>query len=113
MICREWKDSHLFLHKAWRNDTLEIHREVGPAYIICYPNGIILRDYFYLEGKLHREDGAALIAYYPDGSIYWEDFYLNGNLIGSGKEGFWNLWERLSDKQRLTPEFLKCMVRFL
>jgi hypothetical protein len=112
MSCREWKDSHLFLHKAWRNNTFELHREVGPAYIICYPNGIIEREYFYLEGKLHREEGSALIAYYPDGSIYWEDFYINGNLLGSCKFGFWNLWMQLSEERRQAPNLLKCLSRY-
>lgn len=90
------------------------HREVGPAEIKYYGySGLILSESFYLHNSLHREVGPAVIKYYACGSIDVEEFFLYGVWLGSGKEGFWGLWDRLSDKQRLTPGFLKCMVRFL
>lgn len=90
------------------------HREVGPAEIRYYYDfRSIQRESFYSHNSLHREVGPAVIRYYADGSIDAEEFCLYGVRLGFGKEGFWCLWDRLSNKQRLTPEFLKCMMRFL
>ncbi len=84
MIHYEWKDFDGLIYKEWGNDNKEYHRESGPA----------------------------LICYYPDGSIKVENFFLAGKLLGSNKEGFWALWERLTEGGRQAPDILKCLARY-
>jgi hypothetical protein len=78
---------------------------------IKFNNGSFKRFWRDENGKPHREDGPAIIWNYPDGSIFEEDFYLHGKYLGENKEGFWALWDRLTDKQRNNPEILKCLAR--
>ncbi len=80
----EWKDYFGCLHKEWKNE----------------------------DGELHREDGPAYIRYYPTGSINWEAFYLDGTIIGFGKKGFWKLWDRLDEEKRQAPGLLKYLARY-
>jgi len=47
------------------------------------------------NGKRHRTDGPAIE--YADGSKSW---FLEGECLGFNDEGFWLLWDRLTDEQR-------------
>jgi hypothetical protein len=76
-------------------------------------NGSFRREWRNISHQCHREDGPAIIYYHPDGSILEEDFYLNGKPLGPNKKGFWALWDRLTDDKRKNPELLKYLVRFL
>ena len=98
--------------REWRAEDGKLHREYGPAIIWYYPDGSIECEYFYLDGVFHRELGPADISYYPDGSIKREYFFLNGECLGKDCEGFWALWDRLTDDKRKNPELLKCLARF-
>jgi hypothetical protein len=70
------------------------------------------REWRYEDGRIHRRDGPALAYYHPDGSIQQEWFYFNAKFLGTDNEGFWNLWERLTEEQRRATEILKCLARF-
>ena len=61
---------------------------------------------WYRNGRLHREDGPAVE--YTNGRKYW---YFNGEHLGSKTEGFWKLWDRLTDTQRGNPTLLKHLPR--
>ena len=87
-------------NKCWFKDA-ELHREDGPA--IEHLNG---SKEWYKDGKLHREDGPAVE--YRDGSKGW---YLNGKSLGSNVDGFWELWDRLTDEQRGNTTLLKYLPR--
>lgn len=84
MSYKEWKDGGGFLYKEWGNESYRFHRDSGPAYI-CY---------------------------YPDGSIHWEAFYVAGKFLGREKEGFWALWEILTEVERQAPSILKYLARY-
>ncbi len=112
MSYKEIKNSDGSSRKEWRTEDGKPHREDGPAIIWYYHDGSIRTEYFYLNGKCHRESGPAYTCYYPDGSIEDEWFYFNGNYIGSGKLGFWKLWDILCEDKRKNPEFLKYLARF-
>jgi len=75
--------------KEWWVDG-KLHRTDGPA--VEHADG---HKEWYLNGKLHRTDGPTVER--TDGSKAW---YLNGKLLGEGAEGFWTLWDVLSDQQR-------------
>ena len=62
--------------------------------------------YWFKDDKLHREDGPAVE--YRDGSKGW---YLNGKSLGSNVDGFWELWDRLTDEQRGNTTLLKYLPR--
>jgi len=109
---REWKDFHGFIHKEWRNEFGELHRESGPAQIYCNSDDSIVWEIFCVNGLLHRENGPASIYYYPDGSIKWEYFHIAGKPFGRGKEGFWKFWEVLTEVGRQAPDILKCLARY-
>ena len=112
MTYEECKDSDGYLHKEWMTEDGKLHREDGPAYIHHSPDGSIRTEYFYLNGRLHRESGPAYIHHNYNSSTKDEWFYFNGNYIGSGKRGFWKLWDCLTEEQRKNPELLKYLVRF-
>ena len=84
MNYEEWKDSSGFLYKEWRNET----------------------------GLIHREDGPAQICYNPDGPIEIEYFYVAGESLGYDEEGFWALWEKLTEGQRQAPGIIRYLVKF-
>jgi hypothetical protein len=77
-------------HKTWRNSRGEIHRTGGPA--VEQAGGY---KQWYEDGKLHRTDGPAVE--WSDGFKEW---YINGEYLGHNEEGFWALWERLSNEDR-------------
>ena len=79
---------------------------------IKFNNGSFKRSWRDENGKPHREDGPAIIWYRPDGSILEEDFYLNGKYLGQNKKGFWVLWDGLNEDERKNPEILKYMAKF-
>lgn len=49
----------------------------------------------YKDGRLHRIDGPAIE--WTDGHKSW---WMNGIHIGHNDDGFWALWDRLTDEQR-------------
>jgi hypothetical protein len=108
----EHKDNNGFFYKVWRDDKGLYHREDGPAYLCYRADGMIIFEYFYVHGLRHREDGPAVIWYDFDGLIEQEAFYLNGEDLNRDKVGFWNLWIRLTYKQRQAPSILKYLARF-
>jgi hypothetical protein len=77
-----------------------------------HSNGSFRREWRNISYQCHREDGPAIIYYHPDGSILEEDFYLNGKHLGTNNIGFWVLWDRLNEDKRQNPELLKYLVRF-
>jgi hypothetical protein len=125
----------------WEKTEYIMHREDGPAFIICYPDGSINMQSFRIKGKEHREDGPAHTSYYkdgsvrleifsingkehrelgparteyfPDGKICYELFYLHGIHLGHNHTGFWRLWDKITDEQRKHPNILKCLARYL
>jgi hypothetical protein len=86
--------------KYWFKDGLR-HREDGPA--VEWADGSKI---WYKDDEIHREDGPAVE--YPEGGMSW---YLNGEYLGWGAEGFWALWEVLTDEQQGNPNLLKYMPR--
>jgi hypothetical protein len=79
---------------------------------VKHSNGSFRRVWRDENGYLHREDGPAIVWYNSDGSISEGKFSLNGELIGYNEEGFWALWDNLTEEQRKNPELLKYLVRF-
>ena len=79
---------------------------------IKHPDCSFRREWRTEDGRIHREDGPAVIYYYPDGSIKTEAFYINGKFLGTDKEGFWKLWDRLIEDKRQSCEILKCSSKF-
>lgn len=68
-------------------------------------NGLIVdsegRRHWYKDDKRHRLDGPALEYPPPRPGKYW---YVNNELLGGGDEGFWALWDLLSEEQRCNLE---------
>jgi antitoxin component YwqK of YwqJK toxin-antitoxin module len=100
------------LWKEYRDEDGKLHREDGPSIIYHRYGGSVEWEYFYLNGVLHREFGPARILYNPDGSTQFEEFYFDGKYLGISKEGFWALWDNLTEDKRKSPEILKCLARF-
>lgn len=129
-----------FINEWWINDGGEFHNEDGLAHTICFPDGLIYSEKFYINGLCHREDGPSHIIYYKDGSaraeeysiegmyhrlygpaITWyhhngsvqlEQFFRNGTYLGDEKEGFWALWENLNDEEKKHPNVLKYLAKY-
>jgi len=62
--------------------------------------------WWYKDDLIYREDGPALEA--PNGTTEW---YFKGEFLGWNADGFWKLWDRLTDKQRGNPTLLKYLPR--
>lgn len=62
--------------QVWHNLEKQIHREDGPAFIETKKDGTVVRECWYINGKLHRENEPAIIKYYTE-SIH-KFWYLNG-----------------------------------
>lgn len=109
-----YKDSKGYFIDEWRNLKGELHRENGPAQIICRLNDSIFSEAFWLNGKRHRELGPAQIWYNIDNSTtdYFNEFWFRGAFLGIDEEGFWNLWKILDEERRQAPEILKYLMRF-
>jgi antitoxin component YwqK of YwqJK toxin-antitoxin module len=83
----------------------------GKTYF-SFPNGNLLNEEYFTNGKLHREDGPASISYYNNGNIKSEAYYTNGKLhreddpaiIGYDKDG--NLTCKIYMNQGV---FIKCI----
>ena len=61
---------------------------------------------WYKDDQLHRADGPAFE--WEDGTKCW---YLYGMNLGFDTEGFWKLWDRLTEEQRSNPNLLRHMPR--
>ncbi len=72
----------------WLNGLL--HRTDGPAY-----EGVNGHKEWWIDGKQHRTDGPAVEG--ANGSKVW---YFNGKWLGYENEGFWALWELLTEEER-------------
>lgn len=90
----------------------KFHLEGAPAYTVYYEGGPIHSERFYFNGASHRELGPANTQYWPDGKIDYEQFCLHGNRLGFNANGFWSLWEKITDEQRKHPTILKCLARY-
>jgi hypothetical protein len=82
--------------KFWRNSKGKYHRTDGPA--VEYADGSKV---WYVYGKLHRTDGPAIE--FSNGDKEW---WVQGEYLGLNDQGFWALWERLSDEDRVNPTLL-------
>jgi len=109
---REYRISDGSSYKEWRNELGLFHREDGPAQICYNPDGSIGWEEFCMDGEYHRESGPALIYYNLDGSIEIGYFYVAGELLGDDEEGFWALWEKLTEVQRQAPDILRYLSRY-
>jgi len=69
-------------------------------------NGLVVdkfgTKYWFKDGKLHREDGPAIET--AKGSACW---WFHGRAVGYDAEGFWDLWDKLTDEQRGNPTLLR------
>jgi hypothetical protein len=83
-------------NKIWRNSKGENHRTDGPA--IERSNG---DKSWWVGGKRHRTDGPAIE--WSNGGKVW---YVNGECLGLNSQGFWKLWDSLSDEDRANPTLL-------
>jgi hypothetical protein len=138
MSYREYKDFSDYFHKEWRDDKWDLHREDGPAKISFYPDGSLNAEHYSIKGKMHRNgapaqifynrngsaavcsfwnydkrhriDGPAYFAYDSCGSIGGEEFWINNKLLGHKEEGFWKLWERLTEVERQATALLKYLA---
>jgi hypothetical protein len=45
---KEWTGANNFINKLWTNDRGEFHNKDGPAHIICFPDGLIYSEKFYI-----------------------------------------------------------------
>jgi hypothetical protein len=81
----EWTDGH---KEWWLNG--KPHRTDGPA--IERTNGI---KEWWFRGKRHRTDGPALEC--ANGTNVW---WFYEKMLGYEDEGFWALWELLSEEER-------------
>jgi hypothetical protein len=135
MSYKEYKDIDGYIYKEWRDcdgllhrddapaklmyDPLgsiiieefqihgNLHRDFGPAHIVYGWKGMIQAEGFHIRGKYHREDGPASIWYKENGFVDFYSFWFNGSHLGISNTGFWALWDRLSDEQRMNPNILK------
>jgi hypothetical protein len=89
-----------------------LHREDGPASISYYPDGLISLEEYYRHGSLHRRDGAAIISYSKLGKINDEIFQVT-SYLGVGKNGFWALWDLLDENERMHPNVVWTMARYI
>ena len=61
------------------NRDLKKHREDGPAVREWKNNGILAREFYYLNGLKHREGDLPAVRYWHDNGNFWmEDFWLHG-----------------------------------
>lgn len=79
----------------WLNGKL--HRSDGPA--LERANGT---KEWLLHGKPHRTNGPAVE--FANGAKVW---WLNGKWLGNEDEGFWVLWELLTEEERSNCELLQ------
>jgi len=112
MSYKERIDGSRCLHKQWRNDAGQLHREGGPAHIIYEVDGSIDREIFYINGYVGRLNGPARIGYFRDGSICWEQFWIAEEYLGEDEHGFWKLWDILTEEDRQAPALLKYLMRY-
>lgn len=79
------KETHR--HRNEKIDTIyythknKLHRENGPAIIMCSMNGEVMKESYYYNNQLHRESGPAIIDYDRCGNIERETYYIRGEQI--------------------------------
>lgn len=112
MSYKEWIGSFGCLNREWRNEAGKLHKEGGPAHIIYEVDGSIDCEIFYINDYVSRADGPAYISYFRDGSIYFEEFWIDGDCLGQNEDGFWGLWEKLTEEGRNNHNLLRCLARF-
>jgi hypothetical protein len=83
-------------NKFWKNSSGKLHRLDGPA--IDRSNG---DKSWWVDGKRHRTDGPAI-----EWSNGFKEWQVNGECLGYDDNGFWALWDRLSDEDRANPTLL-------
>lgn len=98
-----------YLHKIWTNNNGDYHRVDGPAYIVYHENGGLASEEYFINGNIHRKDGPAFISYREDGKVANYIYYIGGNYLGHNTDGFWELWEHLSEDERNNSNILKIL----
>ena len=109
--CKEWWYKGFFVGKGdhpdpalWeRLTSVEING--GPLLNGCVV-GLSNSKQWFKDDLLHREDGPA-----TEFSSGYQQWYLEGVHFGVGSNGFWNLWDQLTDKQRANPNLLRYLPR--
>jgi hypothetical protein len=112
MSYNEWINDEDHMICEWLNDKGFYHRVDGPAYTEYDPKGILLIEEFLVNGVIHRTTGPAIILYHSNDSLTKKEFWVEGKFLGIDKEGFFRLWDQLSEFERNNPEILKCLARF-
>lgn len=105
---KEKKDNYGHIYKRW-TDGGKLHRVGGPALIVCYDNGSVKFEKYYINGIQHRKDGPALIDY----TFSIEEYIIYNKRLGFGRDGFWALWETLDESERRNPLLLKTLIQYL
>lgn len=95
--------------KVWKNNDGDCHRVDGPAYITYYENGALSCEEYFINGTIHRRDGPAFISYRENGKVANDIYYIDGNYLGQNTDGFWKLWEYLSEDERNNSNILKIL----
>jgi antitoxin component YwqK of YwqJK toxin-antitoxin module len=68
--------------REYLNNNSELHRDGDkPAYTYYYENGIIGSKIWYKNNEIHRDNKPALIEYDIKGNIIKENYYLDGKLV--------------------------------
>jgi hypothetical protein len=114
MSYNEWINGKNHMIYEWFDDKGFYHRVDGPAYIEYDQKGILLAQEFIVNGVMHRTTGPAIILYHSNNSLRRkEEFWVKGTLLGINKEGFFKLWDQLSEFERIQPDILMCLARYL
>jgi uncharacterized protein len=77
------KDTDGSVFEEYKKDGLDgqLDREDGPAYIHTLPNGVVLEECYFKNGRPHREDGPAEIRRrIHGGGILHEKYFVDGKL---------------------------------
>lgn len=71
-----YQDTLTIKHKYLLVDN-QLHSESKPALLSYRPNGSLIYEMYYINGKSHRLDGPAVTCYNEDGSIKYISYYIN------------------------------------
>jgi hypothetical protein len=108
MVCDSIYDGETITYSSWwENDCIVIERKKKDGRLIDL-------DYRSKhDGLAHRTDGPAKLFYYYRKGVEFivDHYYIRGDYIGSGKEGFWALWNLSDEKVRASTSMLKDMLR--
>jgi hypothetical protein len=67
------------------------------------------------DGKSHRIDGPAKVYYHYNHTstiFVVEHYFLKGDYIGSGREGFWALWDLSDDEGKSSKNMLNLLAKY-